>query len=267
MHLRADFRQFEVVRPGDELWRPSPTAGVERYMLDRIGEEVARATTIVRYAPDSSFPAHTHGGGEEFFVLEGLFLDADGSYGPGSYVRNPIGSSHAPSAGPEGATLFVKLHQFAADDTQRVVIDTARAPWQPGLAHFQQKACPGLDPGCSRGFVPENAPIQSSRASDPTKSGSDFACDALVDGLSVLPLHSFDTEHVALVRWGPHTRFTPHRHWGGEEILVLEGLFEDERGSYPAGTWLRSPHLSAHTPFTGPQGALIYVKTGHLPAA
>ncbi len=219
MHLRADFRQFEVVRPGDELWRPSPTAGVERYMLDRIGEEVARATTIVRYAPHSSFPAHTHGGGEEFFVLEGLFLDADGSYGPGSYVRNPIGSSHAPSAGPEGAILFVKLHQFAAEDGQRVVIDTMSAPWLPGL----------------------------------------------VEGLHVMPLHSFGSEKVALVRWAPNTRFTPHRHWGGEEILVLEGLFEDERGAYPAGTWLRSPHLSAHTPFTGPQGALIYVKTGHLP--
>lgn len=220
MQLRADFSQSALVRPGDEAWRPSPSPGVERLMLDRVGEEVARATTIVRYAPNSSFPSHTHGGGEEFLVLEGLFLDAHGSYGPGSYVRNPIGTSHAPSAGPMGAILFVKLHQFAAEDTQRVVIDTKRAPWRPGL----------------------------------------------VDGLSVLPLHSFGTENVALVRWAPNTRFTPHRHWGGEEILVLEGLFEDERGSYPAGTWLRSPHLSAHTPFTGPQGALIYVKTGHLPA-
>jgi anti-sigma factor ChrR (cupin superfamily) len=89
----------------------------------------------------------------------------------------------------------------------------------------------------------------------------------LVPGLTVLPLHEHGSEHVALVRWAPMTRFRPHQHWGGEEILVLDGVFEDKHGTYPKGTWLRSPHLSAHHPFTGPQGALIYVKTGHLAAA
>ena len=89
----------------------------------------------------------------------------------------------------------------------------------------------------------------------------------LVPGLTVLPLHEHGSEHVALVRWAPSTRFMPHQHRGGEEILVLEGVFEDEDGTYPKGSWLRSPHLSAHNPFTGPDGALIYVKTGHLAAA
>jgi anti-sigma factor ChrR (cupin superfamily) len=218
MELRADFDRREVVHPGDEGWRPSPMAGVERQMLDRIGEEVARATSIVRYAADARFSAHTHGGGEEFLVLSGSFHDAGGDYPEGTYVRNPIGSAHAPWAGPDGAVLFVKLHQFTPADTAHVVIDTRTAQWHQGL----------------------------------------------VPGLSVLPLHEVATEHVALVRWAPSTRFTAHRHWGGEEILVLEGVFEDEHGSYPKGSWLRSPHLSAHTPFTGPDGALIYVKTGHL---
>jgi hypothetical protein len=72
----------------------------------------------------------------------------------------------------------------------------------------------------------------------------------MVPGLKVLPLHEFGTEHAALVRWAPGTRFTPHRHWGGEEILVLEGVFEDEHGRYPAGSWLRSPHGSMHAPFS-----------------
>jgi anti-sigma factor ChrR (cupin superfamily) len=58
----------------------------------------------------------------------------------------------------------------------------------------------------------------------------------------------------------------PHCHWGGEEILVLDGVFEDEYGTYPKGSWLRNPHLSEHDPFIGPDGALIYVKTGHLAA-
>jgi anti-sigma factor ChrR (cupin superfamily) len=86
----------------------------------------------------------------------------------------------------------------------------------------------------------------------------------LVDGLSVMPLHHFNTEHAALVKWAPNTIFNPHQHWGGEEILVLEGVFHDEFGAYPKGSWLRSPHLSQHTPFTKEEGALIFVKTGHL---
>ena len=84
----------------------------------------------------------------------------------------------------------------------------------------------------------------------------------LVEGLHVMPLH--ESEHVALVRWAPYTQFQPHSHWGGEEILVLDGVFHDEHDHYPKGTWIRSPHLSRHTPFTKQEGALIYVKTGHL---
>jgi anti-sigma factor ChrR (cupin superfamily) len=85
----------------------------------------------------------------------------------------------------------------------------------------------------------------------------------LVPGLSVLPLHEHGGEHVALVRWAPGTRFQSHTHWGGEEILVLEGVFSDANGDYPAGTWLRSPHMSRHIPYSEP-GCLIYVKVGHL---
>ena len=85
-----------------------------------------------------------------------------------------------------------------------------------------------------------------------------------VVGLSVLPLHEFGEEHVALVRWEPNTQFHRHSHWGGEEVFVLEGVFRDEHGEYPAGSWIRSPHLSTHAPFTTSEGATIFVKTGHL---
>ncbi len=85
----------------------------------------------------------------------------------------------------------------------------------------------------------------------------------LVDGLSVMPLSEFGTQHTALVRWAPGTRFNPHRHYGGEEIYVLDGVFEDELGRYPAGSWLRSPHMSAHRPYSI-EGCTIFVKTGHL---
>ena len=217
--INADFDQRVVVRPEDYRWVDSPMPGVERMMLDRIGDEVARATSIVRYAPHSEFSAHTHDGGEEFLVLEGTFSDEHQDYGEGSYVRNPIGTSHTPRIGEDGALIFVKLQQFNKADTEQKVIDTDSANWLPGL----------------------------------------------VDGLTVMPLHEFEAEHVALVNWAPNTRFNPHNHWGGEEIFVLRGTFYDEYGVYPQGTWLRSPHLSRHRPFTKEDGAMIYVKTGHLP--
>lgn len=132
MELNADFSQPVVVRPEDYRWRPSPAAGVERMMLDRIGDEVARATTIVRFAPNSAFDRHTHGGGEEFLVLEGVFSDEHADYPAGSYVRNPIGTAHTPHIGPEGATILVKLCQFDTDDTDQKAIDTRTARFAPG---------------------------------------------------------------------------------------------------------------------------------------
>lgn len=85
----------------------------------------------------------------------------------------------------------------------------------------------------------------------------------LVQGLQVMPLHTYKTEQVALVKWEAGTRFNCHTHFGGEEIFVLEGVFEDEFGRYPKGTWLRNPPGSIHTPFSS-KGCLIYVKVGHL---
>ena len=216
MELNADFSERVVMRPEDYQWVTSPSAGVERMMLDRIGGEIARATTIVRFQPGSRFDAHTHGGGEEFFVLEGVFSDESGDFPAGSYIRNPIGTSHAPYT-EEGCTIFVKLHQFAADDTEQFSIDTASAKFIEGP----------------------------------------------VEGLTVLPLHSASNENVQLSRWKPGTRFISHDHWGGEEVLVLEGTLQDEHGVYPKETWIRSPHMWRHAPFSE-EGCLVYIKTGHL---
>jgi anti-sigma factor ChrR (cupin superfamily) len=147
-----------------------------------------------------------------------VFHDDAGDYPEGTYVRNPIGTAHAPWAGPDGAVLFVKLWQFDKADTRHIAIDTRAAPWRDG-------------------------PMSCVR---------------------VLPLHEFGAERVALERWPASAQLPPRRHHGREEILVLEGAFEDEHGVYPTGSWVRSPHLSEHRPFTGADGAVLYVKTGHL---
>ncbi len=219
MQLHSDFSQRVVIHPDQYQFVDSPLAGVSRMMLERAGTEVARATSIVRYAAGSGYSAHTHNGGEEILVLDGIFSDQQGDYPAGTYLRNPPGTSHQPFS-KDGCTLLVKLWQFAENDTTQLALNTQQAQWYPGL----------------------------------------------VDGLSVLPLHEHNGVNTALVRWAANTVFNRHVHAGGEEILVLEGLFCDEYGEYPAGSWLRNPRYSSHAPFTLDEGALIYVKVGHLDA-
>ena len=122
MDINADFSQRVVLHGATMPWVDSPVVGVQRRMLDRIGDEVARATTIVRYAPGSKFTAHTHSGGEEFIVLDGVFQDEHGDYPTGSYIRNPPTSRHTPGSAP-GCIIFVKLWQFAPDDRTHVIND------------------------------------------------------------------------------------------------------------------------------------------------
>lgn len=123
MELNADFNKRVSVHSDQIPWQPSPMKGVERRMLDRLGGEVARATTIVRYAPGSHFSSHIHSGGEEFLVLEGVFQDEHGDYPAGSYVRNPPQSSHTPGS-DEGCIIFVKLWQFDLEDRNQISVDT-----------------------------------------------------------------------------------------------------------------------------------------------
>lgn len=214
MHIRADFGEPAIVHPGDEGFRPSPVAGVERILLDRIGDEVARATSIVRYAPGSRFSPHVHGGGEEFLVLEGVFSDEAGHYPAGTYVRNPIGSRHAPYS-EGGCTIFVKLRQFSAEDQRAFSVDTRATPFEP----------------------------------------------TPMPGLERLALHQFGNERVEMLRLAPGVTGVPALGGGVEEILVLDGVLEDEEGAHPAGSWLRRPD-GASLPLASREGCLLWRKAG-----
>ncbi|AFQ51137.1 anti-ECFsigma factor ChrR [Burkholderia sp. A9] len=123
MLVNADFSRSVIVSPDHYQWVASPQSGVERVMLDRLGGEKARATSIVRYAPGSRFPGHVHPGGEEILVLSGTFSDDDAHYPAGWYLRNPPGSCHQPFS-DTGAVIFVKLWQMSPKDELRVRIDT-----------------------------------------------------------------------------------------------------------------------------------------------
>ena len=139
MEINANFDEPAFAHTDRIDWLASPMAGVDRRMLDRIGDEVARATSIVRYAEGSSFPEHTHSGGEEFIVLEGVFQDEHGDYPAGTYVRNPVGTHHIPRSDP-GCTIFVKLWQFDREDQEQFSIDLntielTEDPTRSGVSH------------------------------------------------------------------------------------------------------------------------------------
>lgn len=123
MLINADFNSIVVVTPDDYIWVDSPQPGVRRVMLDRIGAEKARATSLVRYAPGSTFPSHAHPGGEEILVLEGVFSDELGDCPAGTYLRNPPGSRHAP-ASRKGCLILVKLRQMSASEAATLRLDT-----------------------------------------------------------------------------------------------------------------------------------------------
>ena len=120
MRINDDLGKPVTVDAGRMDWTASPAAGVDRRMLYRVGAEVARATSIVRYAPGSAFPEHAHTGGEEILVLAGTFQDEHGDYPAGSYFRNPPGTSHSPAAA-DGCVIFVRLWQFRAGDMTQIV--------------------------------------------------------------------------------------------------------------------------------------------------
>jgi anti-sigma factor ChrR (cupin superfamily) len=132
MNIHNDLSERIVLHTDRLEWQPSPIQGVERQMLDRVGEEVARATSVVRYAPNTEFTPHSHDSGEEILVLDGCFSDERGDYPAGMYLRNPPGSQHAPYS-TDGCTLFVKLRQFAQTDNQELRLNTKASDWYPGL--------------------------------------------------------------------------------------------------------------------------------------
>ncbi len=217
MEIHSDFSRRAAVHAAMVPWVASPVPGVERKMLDRVGGEVARATSIVRYAPGSRFSPHVHGGGEEFLVLAGVFQDERGDYPAGAYVRNAPGSRHTPGSAP-GCTILVKLWQFQADDRLSIHINTADKPF------FAAPDCAGVERQ---------------------------------------PLYRDDFEDVRLERWAGGTPVAVTCA-GGMEVFVLAGCFEESGERFSAQSWLRLPDAMPLVATVAPDGALVWIKSGHL---
>lgn len=233
MKINANFRLFASTNFDASKYLASPAMGVNRFMLDRIGEEKARCTTIVEYQPNSKFPEHVHIGGEEFLVLAGTFKDQFGEFPAGTYVRNPIGSKHAPWVDEDGCTIMVKLLQMAdlseKEGTQslHVNLNQARQPAQE--CDYGQKA-----------LLYQN---------DETGERVDMCW--------------LNANHV----------FTEENNVGGEELFVIDGSLEmgkDEDNDvvhYSKWGWLRFPVQGDERRSllkAGKDGAQVWRKTGHL---
>jgi hypothetical protein len=247
---------------------PSPAAGVNRFMLDRIGgEKATRATTIVQYQAHSKFPAHTHIGGEEYLVLAGTFHDEHGVYPVGTYVRNPVGTKHAPWVEGDGCTIWVKLLQMADNSSSIHSSDVDSVPMQ----------------------VAAMRPISRSGSS----SGSGSTRSTSTSGLVELYHNEKTGERVEMCWLDPEQPMAvDERTAKSEELFVVEGSLllvrtsDDDRSKepeqeqeqdtdtknkdeYQKWAWLRFPVGSDQDPVrktltAGATGAQVLRKTGHL---
>eukprot|EP00567_Pseudictyota_dubia_P010997 CAMPEP_0197464424 /NCGR_PEP_ID=MMETSP1175-20131217/64017_1 /TAXON_ID=1003142 /ORGANISM="Triceratium dubium, Strain CCMP147" /LENGTH=365 /DNA_ID=CAMNT_0043000405 /DNA_START=97 /DNA_END=1195 /DNA_ORIENTATION=+ len=219
IELHSDKSKAELVRTSEVEWKATSQAGgVYRKMIERQGtEKVARATTIVKFSPNQSFPRHVHDGGEEFLVLDGVWKDDYGDFGKYSYIRNYIGSGHTPSIGEEGCVILVKLRQMSL-----------LSKGEPEHKNWGELT--------------------------PIKAG----------GVYRKMIERQGTEKVArattIVKFSPNQSFPRHVHDGGEEFLVLDGVWKDDYGDFPKYSYIRNYIGSGHTPSIGEEGCVILVK-------
>ncbi len=183
-----------------------------------------------------------------------LEREAEESGHTSSFVRFDPGSYFPPHLHPHGEEIYVLDGVFSDEYGDYPAGSYIRNP--PGSQHK-----PFTKNGCTLFVKLEQ--FQSDDAKQVIVRPEDQQWRPGIGNLKVLPLHAYKTESTALVLWPENEIFQPHTHWGGEEILVIEGRFIDEHGDYPAGSWIRSPHMSTHFPRVEEE-TLILVKVGHL---
>lgn len=235
LRIHADRTQPALVHAHELPWMATPEPGVERRMLERVGGEVALASSIVRYRPGSRFAAHGHELGEEFIVLEGMFSDEHGDYAEGSYARNPPGSSHAPFSN-DGCVIFVKLRQMRAHDRQTLRVLAQDLAWRAGSVRGHERAT-------LHATADEQVTVER------LASGCHIAPRSVVGGEEIFVLSG--SVFVGSQGRGRHDH---HQH-------------EDEDNERPLVRWSWRRNAAGQQPALLAQtDALLWIKRGHLPA-
>lgn len=171
-----------------------------------------------------------------------------------SIVRYAAGSHFSSHTHPKGEEIFVLEGVFSDETGDYPAGSYIRNPAGSSHAPFSELGCT-LFVKLGQFDEADTDSVHINTNDTPWLQGQ--------GGLVVMPLHEFEGKSTALVKWPANERFAPHKHFGGEEILVLSGVFMDEHGEYPTHSWLRSPHLSQHFPSVKEE-TVILVKVGHL---
>jgi anti-sigma factor ChrR (cupin superfamily) len=99
--INGDLAIRAVAHASEMDWTPSPSGSVWRKRVHLVGSiESGKVTSVMRYEPDASLPAHDHLDGEEILVLDGVFSDEHGDWPAGTYLLNPEGFRDAPFSKP-----------------------------------------------------------------------------------------------------------------------------------------------------------------------
>lgn len=213
-----------LMRTSQMQWqRSGPSATVERKRCFRAGgQESGAVTSVVRYLPNASFPAHPHPQGEEIFVLDGVFSDARGDHTAGTFLLNPEGFTHAPSSGP-GNKILVRLRQYPNSSTRE---RPQRALQTNDLAWEQHESKPGI--------------AQKILFDEPGFLDKQWL-EKWEKGATIKPTTVGD---------------------GGLELFVVEGGFADAQGNYSSGDWLRLPVAAEFAPRLTDSGCVLLCKSG-----
>ncbi len=100
-----ELKPLAEVRRSEGGWRNAGAPGVEKRLLyhDRV---LDRTTTLVRMAPGSCLPEHTHTDDEQCLVLEGDISWGAASYGAGDFLVMGK-ASHHPEMRTENGNLLL----------------------------------------------------------------------------------------------------------------------------------------------------------------
>jgi anti-sigma factor ChrR (cupin superfamily) len=219
--------------------------GINRRALEMVegGLAAANAINVARFDPNAVFPFHTHGGGEEMFVLDGPggLHDNMMEYKPGFYVRFPINSQHEPYATDNGCNILVKMSQMIDPNEPFVVVDT-------GIYQKQPQAIQHPD------FIHFRTGTWEKRE----------------QGRFVMLLFKNDStgETVTLEKWLPGFSTTTRENIG-EEIFVLKGTFSERtqngEETYTTHQWVTvGKEAKDMIERKTTAGTIFYRKTGHL---
>lgn len=170
-----------------------------------------------------------------------------------SIVRYAPGTRFDEHRHPFGEEYLVLEGTFSDNHGDYPAGTYVRNPWDSAHAPFSEQGCTILVMLC------QMHPEDDARVVVDTSQAVWHPSDT--PGVEVLELHAFGEERVQLERWSPGAHIARHEHPAGEELLVLEGELEDERGVYPSGAWVRWPRGSAHSP-RSERGCVLWVKRG-----